>query len=104
MLPKYKRVLLKLSGESLMGDKNFGLDSNKSFHNKVECSCKCVIINFQVPSCQLNSILIDKSNDQDQSSDQDQDHGVHMMSLGFTAYESTHVILDDICFMTIAPR
>jgi len=27
MLPKYKRVLLKLSGESLMGDKNFGLDS-----------------------------------------------------------------------------
>ena len=28
MLPKYKRVLLKLSGESLMGDKNFGLDSN----------------------------------------------------------------------------
>jgi uridylate kinase len=28
MLPKYKRVLLKLSGESLMGDKNFGLDPN----------------------------------------------------------------------------
>lgn len=27
MLPKFKRVLLKLSGESLMGDKNFGLDS-----------------------------------------------------------------------------
>ena len=27
MLPKYKRVLLKLSGESLMGDKNFGMDS-----------------------------------------------------------------------------
>lgn len=26
MQPKYKRVLLKLSGESLMGDKNFGLD------------------------------------------------------------------------------
>jgi len=26
MLPKYKRVLLKLSGESLMGDKSFGLD------------------------------------------------------------------------------
>ena len=26
MLPKYKRILLKLSGESLMGDKNFGLD------------------------------------------------------------------------------
>ncbi len=28
MLPRYKRVLLKLSGESLMGDKNFGLDSD----------------------------------------------------------------------------
>lgn len=28
MLPKYKRVLLKLSGESLMGNKNFGLDSD----------------------------------------------------------------------------
>ena len=27
MLPRYKRVLLKLSGESLMGDKTFGLDS-----------------------------------------------------------------------------
>ena len=27
MLPKYKRVLLKLSGESLMGNKSFGLDS-----------------------------------------------------------------------------
>ncbi len=27
MQPKYKRVLLKLSGESLMGNKNFGLDS-----------------------------------------------------------------------------
>lgn len=26
MTPIYKRVLLKLSGESLMGDKNFGLD------------------------------------------------------------------------------
>jgi uridylate kinase len=26
MLPKYNRVLLKLSGESLMGEKNFGLD------------------------------------------------------------------------------
>jgi len=26
MIPKYKRVLLKLSGEALMGDKNFGLD------------------------------------------------------------------------------
>src|ERR1700712_1654682 len=28
MLPKFKRVLLKLSGESLMGNKNFGLDSD----------------------------------------------------------------------------
>lgn len=28
MIPKYKRVLLKLSGESLMGDKSFGLDPN----------------------------------------------------------------------------
>jgi uridylate kinase len=28
MIPKYNRVLLKLSGESLMGDRNFGLDSN----------------------------------------------------------------------------
>ena len=27
MLPKYKRILLKLSGESLMGNKSFGLDS-----------------------------------------------------------------------------
>ncbi len=27
MIPKYKRILLKLSGESLMGDNNFGLDS-----------------------------------------------------------------------------
>src|SRR5437868_11851706 len=27
MLPKYKRILLKLSGESLMGDKSFGLDA-----------------------------------------------------------------------------
>ncbi|MBS1946873.1 MAG: UMP kinase [Bacteroidetes bacterium] len=27
MLPKYKRILLKLSGESLMGDKSFGFDN-----------------------------------------------------------------------------
>ncbi len=26
MLPKYSRILLKLSGESLMGDRNFGID------------------------------------------------------------------------------
>jgi uridylate kinase len=28
MVPKYKRILLKLSGESLMGDKNFGFDND----------------------------------------------------------------------------
>ncbi|HEX8331782.1 MAG TPA: UMP kinase [Segetibacter sp.] len=28
MLPRYKRILLKLSGEALMGDKNFGLDAD----------------------------------------------------------------------------
>lgn len=28
MLPKYKRILLKLSGESLMGDKTFGFDTS----------------------------------------------------------------------------
>lgn len=28
MQPKFKRILLKLSGESLMGDKSFGLDSS----------------------------------------------------------------------------
>lgn len=28
MIPQFKRVLLKLSGESLMGDKTFGLDPN----------------------------------------------------------------------------
>ncbi|TDH25206.1 UMP kinase [Segetibacter sp. 3557_3] len=27
MLPQYKRILLKLSGEALMGNKNFGLDA-----------------------------------------------------------------------------
>jgi uridylate kinase len=27
MLPRYKRILLKLSGESLMGEDNFGMDS-----------------------------------------------------------------------------
>ncbi len=27
MLPKYNRILLKLSGESLMGDKHYGIDS-----------------------------------------------------------------------------
>ncbi|WP_133990976.1 UMP kinase [Dinghuibacter silviterrae] len=28
MLPKYKRILLKLSGESLMGENSFGMDPN----------------------------------------------------------------------------
>src|SRR5574339_1055386 len=28
MVPKYKRILLKLSGESFMGNKNFGFDSS----------------------------------------------------------------------------
>lgn len=28
MQPRYKRILLKLSGESLMGNKNFGMDSD----------------------------------------------------------------------------
>lgn len=28
MLPKYKRILLKLSGEALMGDKSYGFDTN----------------------------------------------------------------------------
>lgn len=32
MLPKYKRILLKLSGESLMGDHSFGLDSSVIAH------------------------------------------------------------------------
>ena len=26
---KYKRILLKLSGEALMGEKNFGIDNNR---------------------------------------------------------------------------
>jgi uridylate kinase len=32
MVPKYKRILLKLSGESLMGDKNYGLDPKMLSH------------------------------------------------------------------------
>jgi uridylate kinase len=36
MLPKYKRVLLKLSGESLMGDKNFGLDPDVLSHYSLD--------------------------------------------------------------------
>jgi uridylate kinase len=38
MLPKYKRVLLKLSGESLMGDKSFGFDTSvtEQFANDIK--------------------------------------------------------------------
>jgi len=38
MLPKYKRVLLKLSGESLMGDKSFGFDTaiTEQFANDIK--------------------------------------------------------------------
>src|SRR5215475_5884361 len=32
MLPKYTRVLLKLSGEALMGDKNYGFDTDVIAH------------------------------------------------------------------------
>ena len=50
MLPKFKRILLKLSGESLMGDKNFGLDSQVlsqyaqdiKLDNRIGCTgCHC---------------------------------------------------------------
>jgi len=50
MLPKYKRVLLKLSGESLMGDKNFGMDSTvisqyaKSIKSIVELGVQVAIV------------------------------------------------------------
>ncbi len=35
---KYKRILLKLSGESLMGDKHFGIDNTrlKQFSNDIK--------------------------------------------------------------------
>jgi uridylate kinase len=32
MLPKYKRILLKLSGEALMGNKSFGFDNDVIAH------------------------------------------------------------------------
>jgi len=32
MLPKYNRILLKLSGESLMGDRNYGIDPQMLSH------------------------------------------------------------------------
>ena len=35
---KYKRILLKLSGEALIGNKNFGIDSNKleNYSNEIK--------------------------------------------------------------------
>lgn len=38
MVPKYKRILLKLSGESLMGDKEFGIDPEmlKHYANEIK--------------------------------------------------------------------
>ncbi len=38
MSPKYSRILLKLSGESLMGDRNFGLDSKmlEAYANEIK--------------------------------------------------------------------
>ena len=35
---KYKRILLKLSGEALMGDKQFGIDTEKlsSYANEIK--------------------------------------------------------------------
>ena len=50
MLPKYKRILLKLSGESLMGDKNFGMDSTvisqyaKSIKSIIELGVQVAIV------------------------------------------------------------
>lgn len=39
---KYKRILLKLSGESLMGDKNFGIDNNRinSYAKQIKEVCE----------------------------------------------------------------
>jgi len=39
---KYKRILLKLSGESLMGDKNFGIDNNRinSYAKQIKEICE----------------------------------------------------------------
>ncbi|MCX7728511.1 MAG: UMP kinase [Bacteroidia bacterium] len=47
---KYKRILLKLSGESLMGDKNFGIDEKKllEYANEIksihEIGCQVAIV------------------------------------------------------------
>jgi len=36
MALKYKRILLKLSGESLMGDQKFGIDSKMLQHYAIQ--------------------------------------------------------------------
>jgi uridylate kinase len=47
MIPKYKRILLKLSGESLVGESNFGLDPNVLSHYALEIK-KLVDIGVEV--------------------------------------------------------
>jgi len=47
MIPKYKRVLLKLSGESLVGESSFGLDPNVLTHFATEIK-KIVDIGVEV--------------------------------------------------------
>ena len=39
---KYKRILLKLSGEALMGDKQFGIDTEKlsAYANEIKNCCR----------------------------------------------------------------
>lgn len=39
-MAKYKRVLLKLSGESLMGEKQYGIDEKKDWQNMLHKSKK----------------------------------------------------------------
>ncbi len=47
MAPKYKRVLLKLSGEALAGDKGFGLDED-TLSNISDVIKKCVEIGVEI--------------------------------------------------------
>jgi uridylate kinase len=47
MVPKYKRILLKLSGESLVGESNFGLDPSVLSHYATEIK-KLVDIGVEV--------------------------------------------------------
>jgi uridylate kinase len=47
MIPKYKRILLKLSGESLVGESSFGLDPNVLSHYATEIK-KLVDIGVEV--------------------------------------------------------